>query len=157
MSRNLKRALCAVGLLVPLTGVTVRSNCQCNSGFEVTVIDDSVAPPSGPIAADTVDISLDGIEVYWGTEASYWIQGSISKWDPNIPGWRYVPVGNQWQASGWQMDPNYGVLSHSRTFTITWPNVPLTPGENRFAVGVDIDGSDGCEDRWASLEVTYQH
>lgn len=145
-----------VVLLVPLTGVVVSENCGCYSGYEFVLDEDSVSPPSGPIVADMIDITISGTEAYWGTDSCYMMSGSISKWDPNV-GWRYVPVGSTTQYGAWGPDPNHGVLAKKRTYEITFLNVPLDDGENKFSVGIDIDGCDGCDDEWASVEVIYTH
>ena len=155
MLRTMVKMSVLAVLLVPLSGMSLYYNCGCLTGYDVTLYDDSVLPADGStILEDEVTVQMTGVQANWGSPCVN-MGASVRKWDP-IRGWVGLSIWGDWEVDNCVPNPNH-TNGDICDLTITWPNVPLTTGENRFQFEIWADGCDSCDSDWAYVEVTYYH
>ncbi len=114
---------------------------------------ESIAPPSGPVPEPTVDIVVEAVEDST-VNVCYFFSISLSRWNEQQGWWESAGIMGDSEYGEWGTSPS-SECARMRTITVTFPNVPLNPGENRFRVESFLDGCDGWEDEWETYEVTY--
>lgn len=145
-------------LLIAGTGATWPDMCFGPCGPEYARIDLPDADPlSGTVVSeDEVTITFSGTEevtVYVQTH-NYEVFGNLAKWDGAH--WTWVQ-GLHWWPSEWGPWEQSGNCSEIRDVDATFPNVPLTEGENRFRCELHVSWSDGDSFWVYSDEAVYTY
>jgi len=147
MTRTIMKGIALVVMVAAVSGVCVGPCVPV--WVEVIVVD--VAPPGGPIAEDSVTISVNATEektVAVCHDLMIW----LDRWNEQAGYWQFEAHPSSW-AFG-EPTPT-GECSSIRDVDVTFEDVSLAPGQNRFQIVILIDGCDGYEDEWIYHEVTY--
>ena len=155
MSIRSLKMLALAGILFTGTGATWPPICTLGcSAREAHANFTGIQPPSGAIPESTVTITATATEEHTAA-AAYALTFDLQKWNPQSGYWQWVNVSQSRQNGAWTQN---GTCTEIRDVTITFTDVPLTAGENKFRVEAMVDGWDGMEDEWSyTSEVTYTH
>jgi hypothetical protein len=127
-----------VGLILTMMGTIVCGPCGPNLDLEV--IWNDVNPPDGySTPAQSVSIVVTGTEEK-SFAVLYTLMPRLEKWIPSDAAWATVASPSWTQQAYVQLQ-----CTEIRTDTLTFSNVPLSLGENKFRVVTQIvwDDSDG--------------
>ncbi|MBN1343193.1 MAG: hypothetical protein JXQ73_10960 [Phycisphaerae bacterium] len=115
----------------------------------------SLTPTNGPVPGPTVTIVAEVTED--STDAvCYILSFGLDKWNPVTQGWQWAGVYPTYEYGEAGPSPS-GECGEIRTITVTFADLPLTAGENKYRFETYIDGCDGWEDTWETYEVTYTY
>ncbi|MBN1343192.1 MAG: hypothetical protein JXQ73_10955 [Phycisphaerae bacterium] len=153
MSSLLRRPLAAVGILVLTAGVDCLGPC---GPLNVEIELHDFVPAGGTVVSeDTITFTVSGTEeasdkmLYRGYSLDW---ADLQRWDGAY--WRDVEQLHWWTSGSWE---SAGECSVIRTIEMTFEDVPLNVGQNRFRVAMYIDASD-VQGYWTySDEVVYDY
>ena len=141
-----------LGLVVMVVAVCGACTGPCAPVWIEAFIED-VTPADGPITEDTVTITVTTTEERTVAVCAD-LSISLSRWDGDTEQWRSEGHPSSWDFG--EETPT-GECSSIRDIVVTFDDVPLVSGENRFRVRLYIDGCDGYEDETIYQEVVYTH
>jgi len=140
------------GLVVMVVAVCGAYTGPCAPVWIEAFIED-VTPAAGPIAEDTVTMVVTTTEERTvAVCADIFI--SLDRWNEQQQWWQAEAAPSSWDFG--EKTPT-GECSSIRDIVVTFEDVPMVSGENRFRVQLYIDGCDGYEDETIYQEVVYTH